>query len=74
MADTAKFLIEKYGPLLTLAQLAQILDRSQEGLRLTLRSASPLARQLNGARLKIGRRVHFRTASVATIIDGDPAS
>jgi hypothetical protein len=69
MTETEKFLFEKYGPLLTLAQLAKILDRSEEGLRLTLRNHSPLARQLTSARLKIGRRVHFRTHEIASILD-----
>lgn len=71
MNSTAKHLVEKYGPLLTLPQLAHILDRSREGLRLTLRGNSDLAQRLGAARLKIGRRVHFKTAVVASVIDGD---
>jgi hypothetical protein len=35
--STAEILITQYGPLLTLAQLAKILDRSAEGLRISLR-------------------------------------
>lgn len=70
MSETAKFLTEKYGPLLTLAQVAHLLDRSQEGLRLTLRGSSDLAKTLSAAKLKIGRRVHFRTSLVANIVDG----
>jgi hypothetical protein len=77
MNSTTQHLVEKYGPLLTLTELADILDRSREGLRLTLRGNSELARQLGAARLKIGRRVHFKTAVVASVIDGpqlDPNS
>ena len=70
MTETAKFLTEKYGPLLTLAQVAHLLDRSQEGLRLTLRGSSNLAKALTAAKMKIGRRVHFRAALIADIIDG----
>lgn len=73
MNQTTELLIEKYGPLLTLSELAEILDRSREGLRLTLRGDSELARKLGAARMKIGRRVHFKTAVVAAVIDGDPA-
>lgn len=70
MSETTQLLTEKYGPLLTLTELADILDRSREGLRLTLRGDSELAKQLGAARLKIGRRVHFKTAVVANVIDG----
>lgn len=70
MNRTAQHLVEKYGPLLTLTELADILDRSREGLRLTLRGNSELAQQLGAARLKIGRRVHFKTAVIANVIDG----
>lgn len=70
-STTQSLLVEKYGPLLTLSQLALILDRSREGLRLTLRGNSDLARQLGAARMKIGRRVHFKTAVVASVIDGE---
>ena len=70
-STTQNLLVEKYGPLLTLSQLALILDRSREGLRLTLRGNSDLARQLGAARMKIGRRVHFKTAVVASVIDGE---
>lgn len=71
MSPTYKHLVEKYGPLLTLSELADVLDRSPDGLRITLRGRSELARQLEPARLKIGRRVHFRTTVVAAVIDGE---
>ncbi len=32
-------LVKQYGPLLSLAELAMILDRSPEGLRISLRSS-----------------------------------
>lgn len=67
---TEQLLIEKFGPLLTLVQLAMLLDRSPEGLRITIRSANPLGRQLMAARVKIGRRVHFKAAMIAAVLDG----
>lgn len=58
-------LTEKYGPLLTLAQLADVLSRSVDGIRISLRTQSPSSTRINAARLKIGRRVYFRTAQIA---------
>lgn len=46
-------------PLLSMAQLASLLDRSPNGLRVALAEASPYAIRLNAAKLKIGRRVYF---------------
>lgn len=68
--DTQTLLADKYGPLLTLVQLAKLLDRSPEGLRITLLGNNDFARRLKPGRIKIGRRVYFRTATVAELIDG----
>ena len=68
--NTEQFLLEKYGPVLSLSQLAGLLDRSTDGLRLSLLSNSDLSRKLNPARLKIGRRVYFQTLLVARVITG----
>jgi len=67
--STENFLLQKYGPLLSLAQLATVLDRSADGLRLSLRQNSELSRKFNPARKKIGRRVYFRSALVAQVLD-----
>lgn len=64
-------LIKQYGPLLSLAQLAQVLDRSTEGLRIGLRADAEWSRRINAARLKIGRRVYFRTLEIAQVLSGD---
>lgn len=66
---TAEFLVGRYGPLLTRAQVAGVLDRSPEGLRLTERGSSVLGQQLRAARVKSGRRVHFRAVSIAALLD-----
>jgi len=68
--NAEQFLLEKYGPVLSLSQLAGLLDRSTDGLRLSLLSNSDLSRKLNPARLKIGRRVYFQTLLVARVITG----
>lgn len=70
-ANTESYLLEKYGPLLSLEQLAGLLDRSVDGLRLTLTQNGELAEKFNPARKKIGRRVYFRSAIVAQVLDSD---
>ena len=56
------------GPLLTTGQLAKILSRSEEGLRISLRSDTEFSRQVNAARKRLGRRVYFLTEKIAEII------
>jgi len=65
-------LIGQYGPLLTTSQLAKVLNRSPEGLRISLRSSSGWVSQVNASRLRLGRRVYFRTAEIALILAGNP--
>jgi len=64
-------MFDRYGPLLTLAQLAQMLNRSADGMRMALRESSPYAKQLNAAKVRIGRRIYFRTPDVAQILLGN---
>jgi hypothetical protein len=61
-------LLQRFGPLLSLAQLAAVLDRSPDGLRVSLRSESEWSRRINEARLKIGRRIYFRTSQIAEVL------
>lgn len=63
-------MFDRYGPLLTLAQLAQMLNRSADGMRMALRESSPYAKQLNAAKVRIGRRIYFRTPDVAQVLLG----
>lgn len=67
--NTESFLLQKYGPLLSLVQLAGLLDRSVDGLRLSLRQDGEMAAKFNPARKKIGRRVYFRSVVVAQVLD-----
>lgn len=71
MMTIEKILIETYGALLSIAQLARILDRSKEGLRISLRSDTAWAVQINSARIKLGRRVYFKTTNIAQILNGE---
>ena len=61
-------LIKQYGPLLSINQLAAILDRSPDGLRTTLRSSGEWVNKINGTRLRLGRRLYCRTVQVADVL------
>jgi hypothetical protein len=70
MTTTHKTLLDNYGLLLNFDQLAKILQRKPDGLRMSLQSpSSAWAREISAARVRIGRRVLFDTASVAKVID-----
>ena len=62
-------LVQKFGVLMTLSDLATVLNRSQDGLRMTMHGKSALGAQLRAAKRKTGRRVHFRAEDIARIID-----
>ena len=74
MSTTTEFMLHKYGPLLSLAQLAGLFDRSTDGVRLSLLHDSDFSRRINPAKLKIGRRVYFRTELVAKVIAGEAST
>jgi hypothetical protein len=62
-------LVKQYGPILSLVELAMILDRSPDGLRASLRSSGEWVSRINAARLRLGRRVYFRTSEIANVLD-----
>jgi hypothetical protein len=64
-------LLQRFGPLLSIAQLASVLDRSPDGLRISLRATSKWAERINKTRLKIGRRVYFRTSQIAEVLSDE---
>ncbi|MBZ5754905.1 MULTISPECIES: plasmid-related protein [Stutzerimonas stutzeri subgroup] len=69
--NTEQLLLDKFqgSPLLSIEQVADILHRSKDGLRITLSGNSELAQKLRDSRLKIGRRVYFKTQGIARLID-----
>jgi len=72
--STEELLLQLYGtPLLTIQQVAAVLHRSPEGLRLTLSGNNAIAEKLGPARRKIGRRVLFSVSLLSRFID-DTAS
>lgn len=66
--DIERSLIDRYGPLLTLSDVAEILRRSPDGLRVSLGRENEVSEKLNPAKKKIGRRVYFRVSAVAELI------
>ncbi|MFJ7882376.1 DNA-binding protein [Pseudomonas sp. FSL R10-0056] len=67
--STEQYLVEKYGPLMTLSQVAELFGRSPDGLRFTIRQDSDLGRRLSAEKKKLGRRVYFLAVGVARLID-----
>lgn len=69
--DLATQLTERFGPLLTQTQLAELLGRSPGGLRYSLCCPSDARTQaLKASGRKIGRRVYYPAIEVASIISG----
>lgn len=68
--DTRSLLFDLYGPLLTYAQLAKVLDRTADGLKTSMsKKGTETEQQLGAARIRIGRRVYFRTEQIADLLE-----
>lgn len=63
-------LINMYGILMTLTDLAHLLSRSDEGIRITVQGNSDLGLKLRKVKIKVGRRVHFKAKDIAALVDG----
>jgi len=67
--DLASQLTDRFGPLLTQSQLAELLGRSAGGLRYSLCTPSDArTRALKACGRRIGRRVYYPAIEVAHII------
>ena len=64
----AELFFRQYGPLMTLVELAEVLDRSPDGLRISLRNSDPFSKAVNDSRKKLGRRVYFATSKIAIVL------
>ncbi len=70
MTSIEETLLSSYGPLLNIEQLAEVLKKSPESLRISLRSTSnEWSTEINSARKKIGRRLYFRTSEIAQFLE-----
>lgn len=67
------YLVARYGPLMTIEEVAELLRRSPKSLATSLtmqsRRDDPWLAQLRGAKVRIGRRRLFRADLVAALID-----
>jgi hypothetical protein len=71
LKSLAQQITERYGLLLSQAQLAELLGRSADGLRYSLKCPSDTnTRALKACGRKVGRRVYYPAAEVARIILG----
>jgi hypothetical protein len=69
MTKTEEMIVSRYGVLLSLADCAALLNRSAQGLRVTLSGNNDLAERLRPAKLKLGRRVMFKASELAKLLD-----
>ena len=69
VSATTSFLMQTYGPTLTLDELASVLKRKPGGVRAALsQNIETWAIKLNSEKVNIGRRVLFPAATVAELI------
>ena len=68
---TVEILLRMTGgsPLVTLTEMAEILRRTPDGLRVILSRDCEISRQLNPLKKRIGRRIFFDLVAVARFID-----
>ncbi|RBP53510.1 hypothetical protein DFR28_101897 [Arenicella xantha] len=69
MNTTLDYLQNTYGPLLKMGSVAEVLGRSQEGLRVSLCKDDAVSRHLNSGKVRIGRRVYFKAMCIAELVD-----
>ena len=70
ISPTHHYLLARYGPLLTLQHLAEVMHSTPGGLRMAIaRKRQPLTRALARTQRRVGRRVYFEARRVAEIID-----
>lgn len=62
-------LLRQYGPLMGLSDVAELLGRSPAGVRVGLYSDNDTSALLTPAKIKVGRRIYFRTVVVGDALD-----
>ena len=68
---TEEFLLDRFGPLMSIAYVAGILGHSADGFRVALYSDDDVSRRLRPTMVRIGRRVYFRTLQLADALGLD---
>ncbi|AXM33855.1 plasmid-related protein [Xanthomonas oryzae pv. oryzae] len=67
---TEEYLLQRYGPLMSLGDVAGLLGRSPDGIRVALYSNTDVARKLKPTMLRVGRRVYTLQVKDALALDG----
>jgi hypothetical protein len=67
------YLIDRFGLLMSITDLADLLGRSPDGVRVSLYSDTEVSRKLKPTMVKVGRRVYFRTLQVKDVLDLEPS-
>lgn len=65
----AASLLEQYGALMTVSDLSELLGTTPKRISNGFANNLPWCRPFQRARIKIGRRVHLNTATVAEILE-----
>lgn len=68
-----EYLLDRFGPLMSLAQVASLLGNSPAGFRVAMYNNSDLAQKLKPTVVRVGRRVFFRTIQVNDVLELDGA-
>jgi len=71
---TEEYLLGQFGALMGIADIAKLLGRSADGVRVALYSDSDVSRRLKPAMVRVGRRVYFRTLQVKDALDLDASA
>ena len=58
------YMVERFGLLMSITDLADLLGRSPDGVRVSLYTDTEVSRKLKPTMVKVGRRVYFRTLQV----------
>lgn len=67
------YLTGRFGLLMSINDLADLLGRSPDGVRVSLYSDTEVSRKLKPTMVKVGRRVYFRTLQVKDALDLEPS-
>lgn len=68
---TEEYLLNRFGPLMSIPGIATLLGRSPDGVRVSLYSDTDISQKLKPAMIQIGRRVFFRTMQINDALNLD---
>lgn len=66
---TREYLLGRFGPLMSIVDVANLLGRSPDGIRVALYTDTDVSRRLKPTMLRVGRRVYFRTLQVTEVLN-----